>query len=131
MLHDGNQVKSNTRIISNVCILGGGVAGIVLANELKDKFEKILLTAQREWPIEAPYALAQLYAWTGNKDEAFAWLDRVPTHQVMYRLLARDALLHKLHSDQRWQTFLENRGLNSRHLANVNFDPLRHILKRN
>jgi choline dehydrogenase-like flavoprotein len=43
MLHDGDKINENTKIVTNVCILGGGVAGIVLANELKDKFEDIVL----------------------------------------------------------------------------------------
>jgi choline dehydrogenase-like flavoprotein len=48
MLHDGNKINENKKIATKVCILGGGVAGIVLANELKDKFEDIVLIESGE-----------------------------------------------------------------------------------
>lgn len=44
MLIDGNSSDVTSEMLtSQVCIIGGGAAGIVLANELIDKYERVLL----------------------------------------------------------------------------------------
>lgn len=43
MLIDGDTLSQHTRLETQVCIIGGGVAGITLANELKNQFEDIIL----------------------------------------------------------------------------------------
>ena len=43
MLFDGKSLTNNSLHYSDVCILGGGVAGIVLAKELKKKFANIAI----------------------------------------------------------------------------------------
>jgi choline dehydrogenase-like flavoprotein len=43
MIIDGKLLKQPTKYSADICILGGGVAGIVLANELKDRFSNIIV----------------------------------------------------------------------------------------
>jgi len=43
MILDGNSLQDNFQVDSDICIIGGGVAGIVLANELKKNFSQIIL----------------------------------------------------------------------------------------
>ncbi|MCU4675541.1 GMC oxidoreductase [Catenovulum sp. 2E275] len=43
MIIDGNTIDSNIHDEADICIIGGGVAGIVLARELKDSYAKIIM----------------------------------------------------------------------------------------
>ena len=43
MIVDGKSLEKATAFSADICILGGGVAGIVLANELKDRFSNIIV----------------------------------------------------------------------------------------
>jgi len=43
MIIDGKSLEKATAFSADICILGGGVAGIVLANELKDRFSNIIV----------------------------------------------------------------------------------------
>lgn len=43
MLIDGSSLKINTSLEADVCIMGGGVAGLVLAKELAINFDKIIV----------------------------------------------------------------------------------------
>ncbi|MFA7554747.1 MAG: GMC family oxidoreductase [Spongiibacteraceae bacterium] len=43
MVVDGNFVAANSHFRGQICIVGGGVAGIVLANELQDAYEDIII----------------------------------------------------------------------------------------
>ena len=59
MLIDGRQLTSSQTINTELCILGGGPAGITLANELKSAFDNIVLLEaggeQYETEIQALY----------------------------------------------------------------------------
>lgn len=43
MIIDGKSLSNDTRIEADICILGAGVAGIILANELKNSFANIVV----------------------------------------------------------------------------------------
>ncbi len=43
MILNGNDLEADNKFECDICILGGGVAGIVLANELKNTFKKIII----------------------------------------------------------------------------------------
>jgi choline dehydrogenase-like flavoprotein len=68
VLQNGNEITSHSKLTTQICIVGGGVAGIVLANELQDHFENIILvesgdinyqqTSQDLYQVESfPYPL--------------------------------------------------------------------------
>lgn len=75
-----------------------------------------------EWGNEWPDGIAAVYAWTGETDEAFAWLSkRDSSEHNPYFGDHISPLFRSLHSDQRWQTYLTQMGLADDQLARVGF----------
>jgi adenylate cyclase len=56
----------------------------------------------------AAFQIAEIHAWRGEKDEAFAWLDRAYAQRDggMTRFRT-DQLLNSLHSDPRYRALLQ------------------------
>jgi adenylate cyclase len=60
----------------------------------------------------AAYQIAEVYAYRGDKDKAFEWLERARRQRDPgLGNLRRDPLLENLHSDPRWNAFLRTMGL--------------------
>jgi hypothetical protein len=58
------------------------------------------------------YQIAEGYAYLGKVDLAFEWLERSCTQRDPGTKEAKvDSLLRSLHSDPRWQPFLQKMGL--------------------
>jgi len=58
------------------------------------------------------YQIAQVYAWRGEKDKAFEWLQiSLDTHDTGTLGLLIDPLLHDLRTDPRYKTLLTKLGL--------------------
>jgi tetratricopeptide (TPR) repeat protein len=61
---------------------------------------------------DAAWELAQVHAFRGEIDLAFAWLDKAyELHDTGLRDVKVDPLLRNLHSDPRWSRFLKRMGL--------------------
>ena len=59
-----------------------------------------------------PYFIAQIYAFRGELDEAFKWLDRARTQKDPSLLLLKSqARFMKLEGDQRYKGFLRKMNL--------------------
>ncbi|HST28377.1 MAG TPA: winged helix-turn-helix domain-containing protein [Rudaea sp.] len=59
-----------------------------------------------------PYQAAEVYAWRGEKDQAFAWLDRAyALHDASFMYLEFDPLLANLRSDRRFASLLTKLNL--------------------
>ena len=56
------------------------------------------------------YAVAEIYAWRGEKDKAFEWLDRAYQHHSVADL-RHDLLLTSLHGDPRFAAMLRKMNL--------------------
>jgi TolB-like protein/Flp pilus assembly protein TadD len=83
-----------------------------LFTELRDRWGNV-------WPSE----IAHVYAWTGNPDAAFEWLDKAVSMAEGGIMNSRQvALLDPLHEDPRWQTYLEQLGITDAQLANIKLD---------
>ena len=67
----------------------------------------------RQWGERgAPYQVAEVFAWQGDADGAFAWLEKartLPDSAVTW--MKTDPLLQKIRSDPRWPALLERAGL--------------------
>jgi tetratricopeptide (TPR) repeat protein len=62
--------------------------------------------------IDAAYSVAAVYAWRGDRDQAFAWLGRaVAQRDNEIVSLKYDPLLRRLRSDPRYPLLLEKLGL--------------------
>ena len=60
----------------------------------------------------AAYQIAEVYAYRGDKDKAFEWLERARRQRDPgLGNLRRDPLLENLHNDPRWNAFLHTMGL--------------------
>lgn len=70
-----------------------------------------------------PFGLARAYAWIGDKDKAFEFLEASAKRDII--LLggaATNPLLEKLHEDPRWEPFLESIGQLPEQLAEIQFN---------
>jgi adenylate cyclase len=60
----------------------------------------------------AAYQIAEVYAYRGDKNRAFEWLERArQQHDPGLGGLQADPLLENLHADSRWNAFLRTMGL--------------------
>jgi serine/threonine-protein kinase len=58
------------------------------------------------------YQIASVHAWRGERNEAFAWLDRAfARHDIALRLVKVDPFLRNLHGDPRLIAFLKKMNL--------------------
>ena len=80
---------------------------------------QLLPTETEAWP----WGLARAYAWMGNADEAFRFLERTAEQSVAQLGGATtNPLLQKLHDDPRWLPFLRSVGQAPEQLAAFEFD---------
>ncbi|MCJ7555803.1 MAG: tetratricopeptide repeat protein [Gammaproteobacteria bacterium] len=72
---------------------------------------------------EAAYNIGYIYAFRGEKDKAFEWLDKaVHYHDPGLMDAPVQPLLDNLHSDPRWLPFLERTGKSPEQLARIKFE---------
>ena len=58
------------------------------------------------------YQIAEVYAWRGETDQAFAWLDRsYAQHDAGLATVKIDLFLGKIRADQRYAALLKKLGL--------------------
>jgi len=93
------------------CALGRKQDADAALAELIAKYEK-----------DAPYNIAYVYAFCGDADKAFEWLDRAIVYQDsgLGEIVAEN-LFDKIHPDPRWLPFLRKVGKAPEQLAQVKF----------
>jgi len=109
-----------------------GHAGRVLAlyslgrHEESDRALEYLLDDMPEFMIEE---IPRIYAWRGEKDQAFEWIERVigdtsgsDFKGFTYLQWLRDPLFAKLHDDPRWQDLRSQLGWPTERLAAIEVD---------
>ena len=63
------------------------------------------------------FQAAEIYSVRGDKDAAFAWLERARRQQDSgFTFMPRDPLFDSLHSDPRWEKFRRSMGLTNEQL---------------
>ena len=73
--------------------------------------------------VAQPSLVATAYAWVGNADAAFEWLEKALNIQDSFLTgCLYDPLFVKLHDDPRWPIFWEKVGLSPAQLATVEFE---------
>ena len=71
---------------------------------------------------DAPYNIAYVYAFRGEADKAFAWLDKAVEYgDTGLASIVTDNLFDKIHSDPRWLPFLRKVGKAPEQLAKIEF----------
>ena len=88
------------------------------------EFDAILQENLSAYPDESAEGIARLYAWSGQVDEAFFWLEKMVEEQgPESAMLVRTELYDPIKSDPRWMAFLKRYGAANENPANVQFDP--------
>lgn len=86
------------------------------------EFEAAFAELREQWARENPVEIAQVYAWTGEADAAFEWLEKsTPPNKIGAIYYLRDPTFAKLHTDPRWDALLERLGLAPEQLAAIKF----------
>lgn len=70
----------------------------------------------------APYGIAYVWAFRGDADKAFEWLDKaVQSHNPGLSEIVREKLFDNIRSDPRWLPFLRKIGKAPEQLAQIKF----------
>ena len=71
---------------------------------------------------DAPYNIAYVYAFRGEADKAFAWLDKAVEYgDPGLGEIVTENLFDKIHADPRWLPFLRKIGKAPEQLAKIEF----------
>jgi hypothetical protein len=93
------------------CALGRKADTETALNALITKYEK-----------DAPLNIASVYAFCGDADKAFEWLDKAVAYQDSgLSEIMPENLFDKIHSDPRWLPFLRKIGYAPEQLAKIEF----------
>jgi tetratricopeptide (TPR) repeat protein len=98
--------------------------GIALASHALDRtrdFEDAFAQLREGWP-DWSMGIAVVYAWIGDADTAFAWLNETDPKRDFYALRIRSPVFENLRGDPRWQTLLAKSGLSMSQLAELSSD---------
>ena len=87
------------------------------------EFEATFAELRERWGDEKPSFVAMVYAWAGDTDAAFAWLDRAIEKEAfaVIRVYA-SPFFRNLHADPRWDAILEKIGRSPEQLAAIEFN---------
>jgi hypothetical protein len=93
------------------CALGRKSDADAALNALIAKYEK-----------DSPYNIAYAYAFCGDADKSFEWLDKAVAYQDGgLAEIVTENLFDKIHSDPRWLPFLRKIGKAPDQLAKIQF----------
>jgi adenylate cyclase len=88
------------------------------SDEFETEFEK------RVSDDSNPEGIARIYAWTGQNDLAFEYLERMVDEDGPSSAALVDTDLYEpIKTDPRWQAFLERNGVSKEDLSHIEFDP--------
>jgi len=87
-----------------------------------EESDQVLNALIEGYANEAAAFIAENYAWRGDIDPAFEWLDRaIAEKQYMWGSLVFDPAFSKLHSDPRWQDIRARDGRSEKQLQEIDF----------
>jgi len=101
-------------------LIGLPMAYHALGRQTESDAALATLTAKNEeW---SPYTIAYVYAFRGDADKAFEWLDKAVQYQDPgLSQVAVENLFDNIHSDPRWLPFLRKIGRGPEQLAKIQF----------
>lgn len=101
-------------------LIGPPVAYCALGRKVEA--EQALAALVAKYAKDAPYNIAYDYAFCGNADQAFAWLDKaVEYHDPGLSEIVPDNMFDKIHTDPRWLPFLRKIGKAPEQLDKIKF----------
>jgi hypothetical protein len=84
--------------------------------EFKEAFAELRKGWGQRWPIE----IAHVYAWIGNADDVFVWLEREIDANGLGGVMVDNFFTH-LHGDPRWKPLLAKAGVSANQLEAIEF----------
>ena len=89
----------------------------------KTEFETVFRKLRDDWGDEWPSEIAVVYAWIGDKNTAFEWLEKEIEVNGTYgwTQIPQDLEYQNLHDDPRWQELLTRVGVSAKQLASIEF----------
>jgi len=88
----------------------------------KAESDAALATLIAKFEKDSSYNIAYVYAFRGDADKAFEWLDKAVQYQdAGLSQIALDNLFDNIHSDPRWLPFLRKIGKAPEQLAKIEF----------
>jgi adenylate cyclase len=85
--------------------------------EFEEEFAKLRKGWGQRWPIE----IAHVYAWIGNADDAFVWMEKEIGVNGLGGVMIDNFFTH-LHDDPRWQPLLTKAGVSADQLEAIEFN---------
>lgn len=88
-----------------------------------EEAEEALAKMIEKYAAEAAYNIGFIFAYFGQKDQAFEWLETaVANHDAGLCQIVTEPIIAKLYSDPRWLPFLERIGMSPDQLAAIEFE---------
>jgi TolB-like protein len=88
-----------------------GMAMVEFTRGNEPASKALLAKLEKDFAIGFAYQIAQVYAWRGEKDQAFAWLERCfPIHDAGLVRLRFDPAMDPLRSDPRFAALVDRMG---------------------
>ena len=89
----------------------------------KDESDRMLAELIEKHADDASIEVAGVFAWRGDNDSAFAWLERARENkETALSNVASHYTFRTLHDDPRWQPFLAEVGQSDAQLAAIEFN---------
>lgn len=95
----------------------------------EEESQAVLAELVTNWGDEFPVSIAEVYAWTDDRDSAFQWLDKASADEIdlygrFYLQAWSNPVYRNLHGDLRWAAFMARVGLDAETLSQVEFEVL-------
>jgi len=85
------------------------------------EYEQAFAELRERWGGRWPIEIAHVYAWVGDEDEVFSWLEKELEINGLSGVMV-DNFFTSLHDDPRWQPLLEKGGVSADQLAAIEFE---------
>ena len=84
------------------------------------EFEEYFAELRDKWGERWPIEIAHVYAWLGDDDAVFAWLQKEKDVNGLGGVMVDNFFTH-LHDDPRWQPLLTEAGVSAEQLQTIEF----------
>jgi tetratricopeptide (TPR) repeat protein len=85
------------------------------------EYEQAFAELRERWGERWPIEIAHVYAWIGDADEVFSWLEKELEINGLSGVMV-DNFFTNLHDDPRWQPLMEKGGVSADQLAAIEFE---------
>lgn len=85
------------------------------------EFERAFTELRERWGERWPIEVAHVYAWVGDTDKSFAWLEKELEVNGLSGVMV-DNFFTKMHQDPRWQPLLAKAGVSASKLEAIKFE---------